>query len=115
MKLITFMEMCVVFDWEGYKITGNGEVAVIFGQLGKLVIPYGDIYTIKAGDLRRRVHALKYYPELRGNHGNRVREFRGAIRKGARTCPLCKGSIAQIDADRGEPIEGGARQLPICE
>ena len=44
MKLITFMRMLVDYEKIGYEITSNREVIVVYGEKGKLVIPFADIY-----------------------------------------------------------------------
>ena len=59
MKLITFMRMLVDYEKIGYEITSNREVIVVYGEKGKLVIPFADIYSWKTGELRRKIRELK--------------------------------------------------------
>ena len=52
------MKMLVNYEEIGYEITSNREVIVVYGEKGKLVIPFADIYNWKTGELRRKIREL---------------------------------------------------------
>lgn len=62
MKMIDFMRWCIKFDHEGYTVIGTAKEIVIFGKLGKLVIPYGEIYNFSFSALKSRVRGLQPLP-----------------------------------------------------
>jgi len=98
------MQMCIDFEKQGYRITGNGDVAVIVGQKGRLVIPYGDIYTIKCSDLRKRVYELKRFYEPEDRNGRSRRGFRREVPQNLDGRPAAGGEAP--DQGVGEPVEG---------
>ena len=69
MKMIDFMRWCIKFDHEGYNVIGTAKEIVIFGQRGKLVIPYGEIYNFSFSRLKSEVRALHPMPH-KGNGKN---------------------------------------------
>jgi len=109
MKLIDFMKSCVKFYGQGYQVVGNGDVVVIFGLRGKVVIKYGEIYNWSFSRLKEEVRALKPLKSIEGDKdgtGNGEARSDAGGDRGDTASDGAGGGSASVDALPAEACEG---------